>query len=162
MVQTDDHVLGRQGDRTTVRRLQDVVRGKHQDAGLGLGLDRQRQVDCHLVAIEVGVERGTHQGVELDRLTLDKLRLEGLDAQAVKRRCAVQQHRALTDDLLQHIPHLGTAALDHTLGALDVLGVAQVDQALDNERFEQLQRHLLGQTTLVQLQLRANNNDRTT
>src|SRR5690554_808385 len=154
VVQADDHVLRGQGHRSTVGRLEDVVRCKHQNASLGLGLDGQRQVDCHLVTIEVGVERGTHQRVKLNRLTLDELRLKGLDAQAVKGRCAVQQHRTLADDLFQHVPHLGTAALDHALGALDVLRVAEVDQALDHERLEQLQRHLLGQTTLVQLQLR--------
>jgi hypothetical protein len=39
--------------------------------------------------------------------------------------------------------------------------VTEVDQALDDERLEELQRHLLGQTTLVQLQLRADDDDRT-
>ena len=84
VVQTDDHVLRGQGHRTAIRRLQDVVRREHQDARLGLRLDGQRQVDCHLVAIEVGVERGTHERVQLDGLTLDELRLESLDAQSVQ------------------------------------------------------------------------------
>jgi hypothetical protein len=39
--------------------------------------------------------------------------------------------------------------------------VTEVDQALDHERLEQLERHLLGQTALVQLQLRADDDDRT-
>src|SRR5690606_22756229 len=39
--------------------------------------------------------------------------------------------------------------------------VTEVDQALDHERLEQLQSHLLGQTALVQLQLRADDDDRT-
>jgi hypothetical protein len=52
-------------------------------------------------------------------------------------------------------------ALDLTLGRLDVLRVTEVDQALDHERLEQLERHLLGQTALVQLQLRADDDDRT-
>ena len=162
VVQTDDHVLRGQGHRTAIRRLQDVVRREHQDAGLGLRLDGQRQVDCHLVTVEVGVERGTHERVQLDGLTLDELRLEGLDAQAVQGGCAVQQHGALADDLLEHVPHLRTAALDHALGALDVLSVAQVDEALDHERLEQLESHLLGQTALVELQLRSDDDDRTT
>ena len=161
VVQADDHVLGGHGHRATVGRLQDVVRREHQDAGLGLRLGRQRQVHGHLVTVEVGVERGTHERVQLDGLTLDELRLEGLDAQAVQGGCAVQQHGVLADDLLEHVPDLRAAALDHALGALDVLGVVQVDQALHHERLEQLQRHLLGQTTLVQLELRADDDDRT-
>src|SRR5690606_3369757 len=44
---------------------------------------------------------------------------------------------------------------------LDVLRVTEVDQALDDERLEQLQSHLLGQTALVQLQLRTDDDDRT-
>ena len=161
VVQADDHVLRWQGDRTTVRRLQDVVRREHQDARLGLRLDGQRQVDCHLVTVEVGVERRTDERVQLDGLTLDELRLERLDAQAVQGRCAVQQHGALADDLLEHVPDLRTRTLDHALCALDVLRVAQVDESLDHERLEQLQRHLLGQTALVQLELRTDDDDRT-
>src|SRR3712207_8640816 len=36
----------------------------------------------HLVAVEVRVERGAHERVDLDRLPLDQHRLEGLDAEA--------------------------------------------------------------------------------
>ena len=161
VVQADDHVLRGQGHRTAVGRLQDVVRREHQHAGLGLSLDRQRQVHGHLVAVEVRVERGADERVQLDGLALDELRLERLDAEAVQRRRTVQQHWALADDLLEHVPHLRTRALHRALGGLDVLRVAEVDQALDDERLEQLQRHLLGQTTLVQLQLRADDDDRT-
>ncbi len=54
-----------------VRRLQDVVAREHQDAGLGLRLDAQREVDGHLVTVEVGVERRADERVQLDRLALD-------------------------------------------------------------------------------------------
>jgi 2-aminoadipate transaminase len=37
----------------------------------------------HLVAVEVGVECGTDQWVQLDGLTFDQFRFEGLDAQAL-------------------------------------------------------------------------------
>ena len=149
------------GDRTTVRRRQDVVARQHQDAGLGLRLRGQRQVHGHLVAVEVGVERGADQRVDLDGLALDQLRLEGLDAETVQRGCAVEQHRVLGDDLFEDVPHDRTGALDHALGALDVLRVVEVDQALHDERLEQLERHLLGQAALVQLELRADDDDRT-
>jgi hypothetical protein len=161
VVQAQHHVLGRRGDRTTVGRAQDVVARQHQDPGLGLRLGRQRQVHRHLVTVEVRVERGADERVDLDGLALDQLRLEGLDAQAVQRRRAVQQHRVLGDDLFQHVPHDRARALDHPLGGLDVLRVVEVDQPLHDEGLEQLQRHLLGQTALVQLQLRADDDDRT-
>ena len=161
MVETDDHILRRQGHRAAVRRLQDVVRGEHQDAGLSLGFGAQRQVDCHLVAVEVGVEGATNQRVKLDCLAFNKLRLERLDAETVQGRCTVQQHGVLGDDLFEDVPDLRTVTLHHALGRLDVLRVVEVNQALHHERLEELQGHLLGQTTLVQLQLRADDDDRT-
>ena len=159
-VDTQHHVLGWCGNRSPVRRRQDVVRGQHQNASLGLSFCRQREVNCHLVTVEVRVERGTHQRMDLDGFALDQLRLERLDTQTVQGRRPVQQHRVLGDDLFQHIPHDRTRAFDHALGALDVLRVIQVDKSLHNEGLEEFERHLLGQTALVQLQLRPNDDDR--
>jgi hypothetical protein len=77
-------------------------------------------VDRHLVAVEVRVERGADQGVDLDGLTLDQHGLEGLDAEAVEGRSAVQEHGVLLDDVLEHVPDLGPDPLYHLLGAPDV------------------------------------------
>jgi hypothetical protein len=118
-------------------------------------------VHGHLVTVEVGVERLTHQRVQLNRLAFHQHRLESLNAQSVQGRCAVQQHRVLGDDLFEHIPHLRTLTLHHPLGALDVLRVVEVDEPLHHERLEQLECHQLGQTALVQLELRADHDDRT-
>ena len=134
---------------------------QHQDPRLGLRLGGQRHVHRHLVTVEVRVERGADERVDLDRLALDQLRLERLDAQAVQGRRPVEQHRVLADDLFQHVPHDRALTLDHPLGGLDVLRVVEVDQPLHHERLEQLQRHLLGQAALVQLELRADDDDRT-
>ena len=89
VVDAEHHILRRNRDRAAVRRLQEVVRREHEEAALGLRLDRERQVDCHLVAVEVRVKCGTDERMELDCLALDQNRLEGLDAEAVQRRCAV-------------------------------------------------------------------------
>src|SRR3712207_8254487 len=62
---------------------------------------RQRQVHRHLVTVEVGVERGADQRVDLDGLALHQLRLERLDAEAVQRRRPVEHHRGLGDYLLE-------------------------------------------------------------
>ncbi len=115
----------------------------------------------HLVAVEVRVERVAHERVDLDGLALDQDRLESLDAEAVQGGRAVQQHRVFLDDLFEDIPHLRAATLDHALGRLDVLGQLVVDELLHDERLEQLECHQLGQTALVQLERRADNDDRT-
>jgi hypothetical protein len=138
------------GHGLAVRGLEDVVRGEHQDAGLGLRLRGERQVHGHLVTVEVRVERRADERVDLDGLALDELRLERLDAQTVQGGCAVEQHGVFGDDLFEDVPHLRVLALHHALGRLDVLRVVEIDQTLHHEGLEQLQRHGLGQTALVQ------------
>ena len=155
------HVQTRHGQRLTGRRGQDVVGRQHEDAGLGLRLGAQRQVHSHLVTVEVSVERRADEGVQLDGLTLDELRLERLDAQTVQGRCAVEQHGVFGDDLFEDVPHLRMLALHHALGRLDVLSVVEIDQALHHEGLEQLESHGLRQTALVQVQLRTDDDDRT-
>ena len=76
-------------------------------------------VHGHLVAVEVGVEGRADQRVHLDRLAFDQHRLERLDAQAVQRRGAVQQHRMLADDLLEDVPNLGLPLSTSFFGGLD-------------------------------------------
>jgi hypothetical protein len=102
--------------------MQDVVGRHHQHAGFELRFQRQRHVDRHLVAVEVGVEGGADQRMKLDRLAFDQDRLERLDAQAVQRRRAVQQHRMLADDLVEDIPDFRLFLLDQLLGLLDGRG----------------------------------------
>ena len=53
----------------------------------------KRDVDGHLVAVEVGVVGGADQGMNANGLTFDELRLEGLDREPVQRGSAVEQHR---------------------------------------------------------------------
>ena len=161
VVGPDDHVLGGRDQRAAVGRAEHVVGRQHEDPALGLGLRRQGQVHGHLVAVEVGVERLADQRVDLDGLALDQHRLEGLDAEAVQGGRPVQQDRVLLDDVVEDVPHLGLAALDHALGRLDVLGQLLVDQLLHDEGLEQLQGHELGQAALVQAQLGAADDDRT-
>ncbi len=144
-----------------MRRREDVVGGQHQDARLRLGLRRQRQVHRHLVAVEVGVEGVADERVNLDRLALDQQRLERLDAEAVERRRAVEQHRVLVDDLLEHVPDLGDHRVDHLLGRLDVLRRLALDEPRHDERLEQLERHQLRQAALVQLEVGAGDDHRT-
>ena len=161
-VHANDHLVAGDGHGTTVCRLQDVVGRQHQHPRLGLGLGRQWQVNGHLVTVEVGVEGRTDERMELNRLALDQLRLEGLDTEAVQGWCTVQQHRVLGDDLLQHIPHDGALPLHHALSGLDVLSMVEIVQAFHHEGLEQFEGHGLRQAALMQLQLGTNHDHRTT
>ena len=115
----------------------------------------------HLVAVEVGVEGGADQRVNLDGLALDQHRLKGLNAQAVKRWRAVQQHRVVLDDFFKDVPHHRLLHLHHFLGLLDGGALAGLLQAVIDERLEELERHLLGQAALVQLELGTDHDHRT-
>ena len=114
----------------------------------------------HLVAVEVGVERRADQRMQLDRLALDQHRLERLDAEAVQRRRAVEQHRMLADHLVEDVPDLRLLLLDQLLGLLHGGGEALGVEARIDERLEQLERHLLRQAALVQLELRTDHDHR--
>src|SRR5438477_1613078 len=160
VVRPEHHVLRRSREGAARRRRADVVRRQHQDPRLGLRLGRQRHVHRHLVAVEVGVERMAEERMHLDRLALDEHRLERLDAEAVERRGAVQQHRVLLDDLLEDVPDLGLHLVDVPLGRLDVLDDLPLDEPAHDERLEELERHELRQPALVQLQVRPGHDDR--
>ena len=117
-------------------------------------------MDRHLVSVEVGVEGGADQGVDPDRLAFDQDGVEGLDPQPVEGGGAVEHHRMLPDHLVQNVPDLLGLALDHLLGALDGVDVAELLQAVDDEGLEELERHLLGQAALVELELGADHDHR--
>ena len=107
VVATHHDVLRRRDDRLTVGRAEDVVRAHHQHRRLDLRLDGERQVDGHLVAVEVGVEPLADQRVNADGVAFDQHRLERLDAHAVQRRGAIQQHRVASWSLLRGCPRPG-------------------------------------------------------
>ena len=109
----------------------------------------------HLVAVEVGVERGTCKGVQLDGAALYQHRLKCLYAQAVQRRRAVEEYGVLFYYVLQYVPDLGLYTLYHALRALYVVCVCVLNKLLHYEGLEQLQRHLLWQSALIHLELRA-------
>ena len=153
VVAAEDHVLGRTYDRLATGRLEQVAGREHQLPGLSHGLARQGHVHGHLVAVKVGVEGSTHQGVDLDGLAVYEAGLKGLDTQAVQGRRTVQQNRPLLDDLLQDLPDLGALLFNDSFRALDIDGIVVLDEAVDHKGLEQLQRHALGQAALVQFQV---------
>src|SRR5215213_1402576 len=160
VVEPEHHVLRGNGDREPIGGQQYVLRGEHEDAGLGLRLRAQGHVHRHLVAVEVRVEGGTDQRVDLDGLTLHEHRLESLNAEAVERRRAVQEHGVLLYDVFEDVPNLGTEPLDHLLGAADVRRQGPINEDLHHERLEELDGHQAWEAALVHLQARADHDDR--
>src|SRR5690606_33208121 len=162
VVQTKHHVLRRNGDGRAVGRVEDVVRRQHQDRRFEDRLLTERNVYRHLVTVEVGVKRRTHQRVKLDSLTFDQLRLEGLDTKTVQRRSTVQQYRVTLEYVFKDIPNHRILAVDDLLRRLHCLYNSSLDKLSDDERLEQFSRHVLGQTAFMQFQFRTNDDNGTT
>ncbi len=161
VVEAEDEVLRGDGDGLSGGGREDVVRGQHQDRSFDLRFGRERDVHGHLVAVEVRVEGGADERMDLDRLAFDEHRLKRLDAEAVEGRGAVQQDGVILDDLFEDVPDDGLLHLDHLFGLLDGGAVAGLLEAVIDEGLEELERHLLGQAALVQLQLGTDDDDRT-
>ena len=84
-----------------------LLRAEHQHRSLDLRLRRERNVHGHLVAVEIGVERGANQRMDADGLAFDQHGLEGLNAQPVQRGSAIEQHGMLADHFLENVPNHG-------------------------------------------------------
>ena len=67
----------------------------------------------------------------------------------------------LADHVLEDVPDRRFLRLDEFLGLLDGGAMARSFQAVIDERLEELERHLLRQTALVELQFRAHDDYRT-
>ena len=115
----------------------------------------------HLVAVEVRVVGGADERMQTDGLAFHQQGLKGLDAQTVQGRGAVEQDGILPHHFGENVPDHQLFALHHLLGALDGGGMPAFLQLRVDEGLEELQRHLLGQAALMQLEVGAYGDDRT-
>ncbi len=110
----------------------------------------KRDVDGHLVAVEVGVEGGTHERMELDGVAFD----QGRPERWMPWRCRVGARFRSTYLALDHLfedgPHFRDAFFDEASRATDVVGELALHQLRDDERTEELERHLLRQSALIE------------
>ena len=154
VVNTQYHILGRNGNRSAVGRLQQVIGGKEHKTAFRLRFHGKRKMHGHLVTVEVRIECGTYQGVKLNRLTFHQNRLKGLDTEPVQGRGTVQHNGMFFDNILQDVPNLGIQSFHQFLCIFNVLGNSSCHQLLHNKGLEQLDSHFLGQAALVNFQFR--------
>src|SRR6202167_3624389 len=79
----------------------------------------------------------------------------------MQRGSAGQQYGMILDDFFEDVPNNRLLLLHHFLGLLDGGDVAGLFEPVINERLEQLERHLLWQAALVELEFRADHDDGT-
>ena len=114
---------------------------KHQQLCLEDCLVAQREVNSHLVAIEVGVERSTCQRVQLNCLTLDKFRLECLNTQTVKCRSTVEEYRVSLHYVLKDVPYNWFTTIDNLLCRLHSLHDTALNELANDEWLVELCCH---------------------
>src|ERR1035438_6096804 len=88
-------------------------------------------------------------------------RLKCLNAQAMQRGSAVQKHRMILDDLFEDVPDDGLLLLHHLCCLLDGSDVSSLLQPVIDKWLEQFERHLLGQSALMQLKFRTDHDNGT-
>ena len=115
----------------------------------------------HLVTVEVGIEAGTSQWVQLDGLTLDHTWLESQDTMTVQGRSTVEEHWVTLHYVFEDIEYDWLFAVDDLLSRLNRLHDAALNEFADDEWFVELSSHIFRQTTLVHLQLWTYNDYRT-
>src|SRR5262249_44658135 len=93
IITAHDDVLTGTDDRLAVGWTENVIRRHHEHGRLDLRFDGQRQVNGHLVAVEVRVESFANQGMDSDRISFDQDGLEGLNTHAVQGRSAIEEDR---------------------------------------------------------------------
>ena len=118
-------------------------------------------MDGHLVTIEVGVEGRTGERMQLDGFSFNHSGLESLDTEPVQGRRTVEQHGMTLHHVLEDVPDHGILAVNYLLGALYGLHDTALDELADDERLVKLGSHELGQTALVHIELRTDDDDRT-
>ena len=160
VVDAQDHVLGRQRQRTPVGGGEDVVRGEHDQLRLKLGLVGERDVDGHLVAVEVGVECRADKRMQADCLAVDEDGVKGLDRDSVEGRGAVEENRVAGHNLVKHIPDILAALLNPLLRVADGVDLAHVAETADDEGLEEAEGHLLRKPALVDVEFGTDDDDR--
>jgi hypothetical protein len=128
---------------------------------LSLGFDTQRQMNRHLVTVEVGIEASAGQWVKHNGIAFHKDRLKRLNTHSMKSWGPIEQNRMLMNNFLQNVPDLVITTLNHPLGTFYRISKAMSLELANYERLVQLKRYSLRQTTLIELQVRPHHNDRT-
>ena len=128
-----------------------MVGGEHKNAGFSLSFGAKRQVDSHLVAVEVSVVGGTGERVKFNRAPFGEHWFKSLNAEAVQSWRAVQKHGVFLDNFFEDSPDFRRCAFDLTFRGFN-RGVVIGGKFFHNEGLEEFERHFFRKTALVQFE----------
>src|SRR3989344_3715216 len=122
------------------------MKRQHEIFGLFLGSFGQRYVNCHLIAIEIGVVTGTNAGMNSYSRTFNKYGIKGLNTQFVKCGCAIEKYRMIFGDFLQYIENFCLSFLEYVFGIFDIGSDTSYYKFAQYKGFEKFQRHFFGKS----------------
>ena len=111
-------------------------------------------MDCHLVAVEVCVECGTYQRMQLYSFSVYQYRVKRLNREFVERRCAVKHYRILVDNLLKALPHFVCTLFYKIFCSLESRCITLLFKLRKKMRFEKFKCHVFRKAALVHAQIR--------
>src|ERR1022692_4450774 len=100
--------------------------------------------------------------MQLNRFTFEQYGLESLNTKSMQCRGSVQKDGVLFNNFRKNIPNFNLLLLNHFLRRFNGRDKTFFFEFVVNEGLEQLERHLLRKTALVQFQLRTYNDNGTT
>ena len=116
----------------------------------------------HLITVEVSIVSCANKRMYANRIAFDQDRLEGLNGKTVQGRGTIQENGVPFGDFLKNVPNFRRLLFDHLTCAANGVHEAELFKSADDEWLKEYERHLLGQTALVQFKRRTRNNNGTT
>src|SRR3990167_1698315 len=89
VVESEKHILGRFCCWFPRRREENIIWSHHEKLSFNLCFNREGYMNCHLVAVKVGVKCCTYKRVDTNSLTFNKNRFKSLDTETVQGRRSV-------------------------------------------------------------------------
>lgn len=119
-------------------------------------------MDGHLVSVEVCIEGCADERMELDGFSFYEYGFEGLDAEPVQSRRAVEHYGVFPHDFVQGVPDFRGFPFHEFFGGFYGGNQSFLFQPVIDKGLEEFQSHFFWQTALVQTQVGSCGDDGTT
>jgi len=155
VIASQNNIQVRYSYRLAMGWFKDIPRSHHKESRLDLGFGRQRDMNCHLIAVKIRVERLANQRMNPDGFAFHQNRLKRLNTESMQCGRAVKNYRMFGNYLIKHLPHFVGSSLRHLFGALDRGSVSLFLKPPNNKWLEKLKSHFSRQTALIHSQFRS-------
>lgn|GEM_PF-6156512 len=122
IITSENHILFWHNNRLTIGWIEHILGCDHEFGSLELRLIGEREMDGHLIPVEIGIKGRTAEWVELNRLTLDKDWFESLNTESVECWRTIKENIFPLDNPIECIPYFFPFFFDNFFCVFDVVG----------------------------------------